>query len=320
MKKNSTFAAQKEIFMTLQQLEYVLAVNKYRHFVKAAESCQVTQSTLSSMIRKLEEELDIVIFDRNSHPVQPTMAGEDVIRQAQVVIYNARQLKEMTLSERRRTAGDLNIGITPTIAPYIVPKLFTYLRQYYPDINLLPIELHRKGNIERLKHAEIDIAIMSMPEKDDELLEIPLYREKFVAYVSPTDPLFKEQEICYRTMPYERFWSLRDDICFHNQVENAFSENATSTYESGSLVTLMQLVDETGGFTTIPELHIPLLTGFRRERIRPLVDPVPTRLVSMFVRRDYVRETILNIVADTVKSIVPAKLMDERILKYPIRL
>lgn len=312
--------------MTLQQLEYILALNKCRHFIRAAESCGVTQSTLSFMIRKLEEELDVVIFDRNAHPIRPTMAGEDVLRQAQLIVYNAKQLKELSLSERKKASGDLSIGITPTVAPYIVPKLFSYLRQYHPDIRLHPIELHRNGTVQRLLHAEIDVAIMSMPEKNPNLLEIPLYKENFVAYVAPTDPLFKEKEICYRTLPRERFWSLKDEICFHHQVdmdyelENEFVESSVSDYESGSLVTLMHIVDENGGFTTIPQLHIPLLAKYRRERIRPLVDPVPSRCVSLFVRKDYVRETLLNVLADAVKTIVPTSMLDERLLKYPIRL
>lgn len=314
--------------MTLQQLEYILAVNKYRHFVKAADACGITQSTLSLMIRKLEEELDIVIFDRNAHPVVPTLAGEEVLKQAQIIIYNARQLREMTLSERKRVSGSLNIGITPTVAPYVVPKLFSYMRQYYPDIHLQPIELHRKGTVERLKRADIDMAIMSMPEKDDALLEIPLYNEKFVAYVSPADPLFQEEEICYQTLPRERLWALQDEICFQHQVDipefangtNSAADDTLSSYESGSLVTLLLLVDELGGFTVLPELHIPHLTSFRKKRIRPLTAPVPTRTVSLFVRRDYVRESMVNVVADAIKTIIPAHMLDERLTKFRIRL
>lgn len=308
--------------MTLQQLEYVLAVDKYRHFVTAAESCGIKQSTLSVMIKKLEEELDIVIFDRNSHPIIPTQAGEAVIKQAQIVLFNTRQLRELTLSERKRTSGEVNIGITPTIAPYVLPKLFSYFRNHYPEINLHPIELHRKGNTGRLLRAEIDVAIMSMPQKVEGLLEIPLYKEGFVAYISPTDELYKQDSISLRTMPHERIWALKDEICFQHQISAQFpnSEETASNYESGSLITLIHLVDENGGFTVLPELHIPLLSIPRRNHIRPIIDPVPVRRVSMFVRHDYVRESILNAIADGVKTIIPASMIDERIKKYPIRL
>jgi len=308
--------------MTIQQLEYVLAVDKYRHFVTAAESCGIKQSTLSIMIKKLEEELDIVIFDRNAHPIIPTQAGEAVIKQAQIVLFNTRQLKELTLSERKRTSGEVNIGITPTIAPYVLPKLFSYFRQHFPELLLRPIELHRKGNTGRLLRAEIDIAIMSMPQKVEGLLEIPLYKESFVAYVSPTDPLYKQEEIPFFTMPRERIWALKDEICFQHQISEKLpsSEETASNYESGSLITLINLVEENGGFTVLPELHIPLLSAPRRNHIRPLTNPVPERQVSMFVRKDYVRESILNAIADGIKSIIPSKMIDERIRKYPIRL
>lgn len=308
--------------MTLQQLEYVLAVDKYRHFVTAAESCGIKQSTLSVMIKKLEEELDIIIFDRNSHPIIPTQAGEAVIKQAQIVLYNTRQLRELTLSERKRTSGEVNIGITPTIAPYVLPKLFSYFRHHYPEITLHPIELHRKGNTERLLRAEIDIAIMSMPQKVEGLLEIPLYKEGFVAYISPTDELYKQDSISLSTMPSERIWALKDEICFQHQIRAQFptSEETASNYESGSLITLIQLVDENGGFTILPELHIPLLSIPRRNHIRPIINPVPVRQVSMFVRLDYVRESILNAIADGVKTIIPTSMIDERLKKRPIRL
>lgn len=309
--------------MTLQQLEYIIALNKYRHFVKAAESCGITQSTLSSMISKLEDELDITIFDRNARPVRPTMAGEDIIRQAQIVLFNAQQLKEITLSEKNKVSGDIHMAITPTVAPYIIPKMFSYLRQYYPAIQLLPTELRRKSTVEKLKRAEVDVAIMSMVDKDDDLLEIPLYKENFIAYISPTDPLYNEKEICYRTLPRERFWSLQNEICFLNQVnghQEATNDESIAAYESGSLVTLMQIVDENGGFTILPQLHYPLLSPARRVHVRPIVDPTPERQVSLFVRRDYARETLLNVIADAVKTIIPRDMIDDRLAKYPIRL
>lgn len=310
--------------MTIQQLEYILAVNKYRHFIKAADACGITQSTLSLMIRKLEDELDTVIFDRNAHPIVPTLAGEEVLKQAQVVVYNARQLKEMTLSERARISGDLHIGISPTIAPYIVPKLFSHMRQHHPEIELHPLEMNKKGLVEKLKNAEIDMTIMSMPKKDDTLLEIPLYREKFFIYVSPTDPLYQQKEVCFRTLPRERAWELKADINFLHQMDNPEDvphfEEIACNYESGSMLTLCIMVDELGGFTALPELHIPHLTNYRRKRIRPLVDPTPSRNVSLFVRRDYVREALLNVVVDAIKASIPTDLLDERLQKFRVRL
>lgn len=308
--------------MTLQQLEYILAVNKHRHFVTAAESCGITQSTLSSMIRKLEEELDVIIFDRGAHPVRPTSAGEEILRQAQIVLFHAKQLKESSSGERQRLSGTLTLGITPTISPYIVPKLFRYFKEHYPAITLHPIEMHREGTLERLRKAEIDVAILSMPNPDPNMLEIPLYKERFAAYVSTEDPLYSKKELHFKDLPMERLWSLKNQICFQTQIcsSGEITYDSITSFESGSLVTLFMLVEENGGFTFLPEMHIAQLGKNRRQHVRMLVDPVPMRQVSMFVRRDYVRESILNALATAIKSIIPKEMLDEHLMKFPIRL
>lgn len=307
--------------MTLQQLEYVLAIAEYQHFVRAAESCGITQSTLSSMLKKLEEELDLVIFDRNSHPVKPTLEGETIVQQARVVLYHAKQLKEMSLSEQKRITGDIHIGVTPTIAPYIIPKLFKYISAV-PGVNLSAHELRRNIIVKQLLNAQLDMAIMSMPHPHDGLLEIPLYRETFYAFVSPNDPLYQQQEICSSTMPSERMWVLQNEICFQLQVSEFCDQESErqSRYESGNLATLLFIVCDNDGFTALPELHIPMLRPENRHMIRPLVDPVPQRQVSLFVRKDYVREGLLNIIADGIKQIIPAHMIDPHLAKYPIRL
>ncbi|MCQ2301289.1 MAG: LysR substrate-binding domain-containing protein [Bacteroidales bacterium] len=307
--------------MTLQQLEYIIAVDNYRHFVKAADSCGITQPTLSSMIRKLEEELDVVIFDRNSHPVRPTIAGEEVLRQARMVVYHAKQLQETSLSEKKRASGNIHIGITPTIAPYIIPKLFHRVNDN-PDITMQASELHRNVLIDKLKNAELDMAIMSCPHEVEGLLSVPLYREKFFAYVSPSDPLYQQESICSRTMPSERLWALKHEISFQLQVSEFCDQESQRSllYESGSVATLLHIVNENEGFTIIPELHIPMIREEHRCNLRPLVDPVPVRNVSLFIRNDYVREALLNFVVNAIKTIVPEHMIDEHLLKYPVRL
>ena len=308
--------------MTLQQLEYIVAVDAHRHFVRAAESCGVTQSTLSSLIKKLEDELDVVIFDRNSHPVEPTLAGMQVISQAKVILYNSRQLQEMALTERQRVGGKLRMGITPTIAPYILPKMFAYLRKNYPEIIIRARELNRDEILLKLRKAELDMAIMSLAHKEDDLLEIPLYHEKLVAYVSPLDSLYQQTEISSHEIPRERLWELKQEICFQEQLPEFCDEDNThkAVFESGCMAALVMIVDANGGYTVMPELHIPLLREAMQRNIRPLVNPIPTREVSLFVRKDYVREGMLNVIADAVKTIVPLEMLDEHISKYKIRL
>lgn len=307
--------------MTLQQLEYVLAVYENQHFIKAADACGVTQSTLSSMIKKLEEELDVVIFDRNSHPIVPTLAGKEIIRQANVVLFHSKQLQELALSERKKAIGNIKIGITPTIAPYIIPKLFFFI-DTIPEVDIQASEQDRDKIIHLLKTAQIDMGIMSLPGEVDDLLEIPLYRERFFAYVSPRDPLYQQSEINYSTMPRDRFWSLRHEVCFRSQITDSIDveSSRSSFYEAGNVSTLLHIINENTGFTAIPELHIPMLRSEHLCQIRPLVNPVPERQVSLFVRKDYVREGLLNIVADGIKGIIPPHMLDEHLVKYPIKL
>ena len=308
--------------MTLQQLEYIVAVDKYSSFVQASDSCGVTQSTLSTMIQKLENELDVVIFDRNSRPIRTTMIGEQIVNQAKTVLFNVRQLDEMVKSEQKLCEGEIKMSFCPTIAPYITPKLFKYLKDRYPKVTIRACEMSRDEIIEKLCRTEIDMAVMSCPQKNDQLLEIPLYREQFLAYVSPMSPLYKEKNIDMQTMPRERLWGLKDEISLQYQVEEICDLDLehSSVYEAGNIPTLMMIVDSNGGYTAIPELHINLLREEYREHIRPFVNPVPYRNVSLFVRNDYVRERILNIMAEAIIHIIPRHMLDEHLLKYKIHL
>ncbi|MFA6199671.1 MAG: LysR substrate-binding domain-containing protein [Bacteroidales bacterium] len=308
--------------MTIQQLEYVLAVDKYRHFVKASEACGVTQSTLSSMIQKLENELDIIIFNRNSHPVEPTKMGEQIISQAKVILYNTSQIKEMVLTEKNQGEGNIKLGIIPTIAPYILPKLFKEILFTHPNINLNVSELTTDSIIDKLHKAELDMAILATPLEKDDLLEIPLYYEKFVAYISPNEPIYKEAEIISSKMPSQHMWVLKEGHCLRNQVFN-FCDNKSDflpIYEAGNIDTLIRIVDENNGYTIIPELHINLLNENQKKNIRSLTSPQIVREVSLVVRQDYVREKLLNNIAELVKEIIPEHMIDAHLKKYAIKL
>jgi LysR family hydrogen peroxide-inducible transcriptional activator len=308
--------------MTLQQLEYVLALEKTRHFVRAAEMCGVTQPTLSAMIQKLEDELDCRIFDRSRQPIELTEIGHQIIEQAQVLIYQANQLKESVRTEKKSLSGALSLAIIPTIAPYLLPRFIATFRHSYPDISLKVSEMHTATIIEKLRIAEIDMAILSTPLDDPKILEVPLYYEKFVAYISPTDPVFEMQELSAADMPLDRLWVLEEGHCLRNQVFNFCNEKPlqTSTYEAGSIDTLVKIVDVNGGYTVIPELHIDLLTETQKLNLREIVRPEATREISVVIRPDFVRESLLNAVADCVKQIIPSHMLDARLKKFAIKL
>lgn len=309
--------------MTLQQLEYIVAVEKYRHFAKAAESCHVTQSTLSMMVQKLEQELEINIFDRKTQPVEPTPIGVTLIDQAKVILYNAKQFKELALNEREQESGKVTFGIIPTVAPYILPKLFNILQERNPNINLHVKEITTAEIINQLEKAEIDMALLATPLNNPNLLEIPIYYERFFAYVSPTEPLYNiMNEYEMRHLPTEHLWILKEGHCLRNQVmrlcesESGFS----TTYEAGSIDTLVKIVDTNGGYTIIPELHLDFLSEKQKANVRPIVNPEPNREISLVVRNDYVKERLLNVIAKNISDTIPENMLDERLKKFSIKL
>lgn len=309
--------------MTLQQMEYIVAVDKYRHFVRAAESCGVTQSTLSSLISKLEAELDVTIFDRTSHPVKPTALGEEIISQARVVLYNTSQIEELVSSRKGQSVGTLRLGIAPTIAPYILPKLLKNLSEKSPEVQL-KVEEARVGSIlQKIKTAELDVALLATPVEETDLLEIPVYKERFVAYVSPDDKLYGEPQLMSSFLSPNSVWVLREGYCPGNGGGFPFCHcrsDRKAVYEAGSIETLVRIVDENGGYTIIPELHIPLLSEAQKHNIRPLVSPEPHREVAFVIRKDFVRERMLNILSEAVKGVIPEEMIDPYLRKFPIKL
>lgn len=308
--------------MTLQQIEYIVAVDRYRHFAKAAESCGVSQSTLSSLIQKLESELDITIFDRNRHPVKPTAIGEELISRAKTVLFSAAQVRELVATRKGESVGKISLGITATVAPYILPKLFRYLSENHPDIRLHIEETRVSAIVRQLERGEIDVALLATPVNNPELLEIPLYRERLLAYVSPDEPLHGSDPLSVSRLPVESAWVLREGYCPDRHVF-PFCTHKTdrqAVYEAGSVETLIKIVDENGGYAIIPELHIPLLQKSQQANLRNLTGPEPSREIAFVVHRNFVRERLLNILADAIRTIIPPAMINPRLEKYPITL
>lgn len=306
--------------MTLQQMEYIVAVDKYRHFAKAAESCGVSQSTLSSLVQKLEYELDVTIFDRNSHPVKPTAVGEEIIARVQRVLFNAAQVRELVAVRKGESIGKVSLGIISTVAPYLLPGMFKYLSANHPDIQLHVEECRAAEIISQLERGELDVAVMATPLSNSELLEIPLYRERLMAYVSPEETFHNESDLQTNRLPEEGVWVLREAYCPNHGVFpfcNRIAERQ-AVYEAGSVETLIRIVDESGGYAIIPELHVPLLRKCQQSNVRALTNPEPSREIAFVVHKNFVRERILNILADAIKHVIPAQMVDQRLKKFPI--
>ena len=306
--------------MTLQQMEYIVAVGKYRHFAKAAESCGISQSTLSSLVQKLEIELDVTIFDRNSHPVKPTAVGEEIISRAKLLLFNAAQVKELVATRKGESVGKVSLGITSTVAPYLLPKMLKYLSINHPDIELHVEEARVSTLVSQLERGELDIALLATPLNNDDLLEIPVYQERLMAYVSPDEPIYNDPDLQTGRLPVESVWVLREGYCPNRGVFPFCNYRAEhqAVYEAGSVETLIKIVDENGGYAIIPELHVPLLRKCQQANVRVLTNPEPSREIAFVVHRNFVRERLLNILADAIRTVIPPAMINKRLKKFSI--
>lgn len=310
--------------MTFQQLKYIVALDEYRHFGKAAESCGLTQSTLSLMIKKLEEELDVQIFDREARPVAPTETGRRILDQARVVLYNTDQIPEMVRGEKERITGPLRIGLISTVAPVLVPGLFKYFTHNHPNISLQTEEMLTETLKGKLHKAEIDIGILAAPIGDPQLLEIPLYTECFYAYVSADDPAARKEDLRADYLLNRPVWIMRNGLRLYDFSLRGNVRDVPVYYEEyfegGRVGTLIQIVEDNGGLTIIPQTHVKLIPDELQARLRPITDPAPRRTIVLAVRRDYIHEAMLNLVIRAVKSIIPGPMLENIVRSDYIKL
>lgn len=309
--------------MTFQQLEYIVAVDTHRHFVNAATACGVTQSTLSSTIAKLEQEIDVVIFDRFKRPVEPTELGKRIISQAKVILHNSQQLREIVQFEKESDKGNLVLGIIPSVSPYLYPGISWHMREDCPNVHTTVVENYAETLIDKLQRAEIDMAILSNTEfKDTNLLDIELYTERFVAYVSPASPLWHREWLRPEDLQDGGIWAVRAFHDHYPQLSSIMHRESyhNTTLDYGDLRTLIQLIDTNGGYTLIPELFKGVLTPEQQRNVRTILGPKFYRTLSLVIRQDYMRERMLNVIADAVKRVVPAEMVSQRLQKFKITL
>lgn len=308
--------------MTLQQMEYIVALNKHRHFVLAAEACGVTQPTLSAMIQKLEEELQVKIFNRDRNNISPTSVGAKIIKQAQVALNEARRVKEVVADEAETMSGSVRIGVLPTIAPYVVPDFIYHFREAYPQVDLFVDEKASKSLLQDLRYGNLDMALTTTPIDMEGLLEVTVYVERFVAYFS--NLCSKAQELMFSgELPAEHMWILKEGHCAANGAQSFCKnkEKGNHIYEAGSIETLVRIVDRNGGYTVVPELHLNFLTEQQRQHTAIIQnDPLAKRFVSLVVREDFVRERMLNAVLEVLKQIIPQHMLQSRMNRLPIKL
>lgn len=298
--------------MTLQQLEYILAVNQFRHFAKAAEYCRVTQPTLSAMIQKLEEELDTRIFDRSQQPVCPTPVGIHIIEQAQNILVQANRIKNIIEEEKHSLTGTFKLGILPTVAPYLLPRFFPQLMKKYPDLDIRVVEMKTNDIKKALQTGEIDAGIVASLAGMEELQQTPLFYEQFFAYVSREDALFNNEVIRTSDLNGEQLWLLDEGHCFRDQLvrfcQMKSARASQLAYHLGSMETFMRMVESGKGVTFIPELAVLQLGDAQKELVRSFAIPCPTRQVVLLTNKNFIRHTLLEVLVKEIKLSVPKEM------------
>lgn len=302
--------------MNLQQLEYIVAVDNWRHFATAAEKCFVTQPTLSMMIRKLEEELDVQIFDRSRQPVVPTEAGEQIIAQARAVLSEASRMKELVNELRGEIAGEVKIGIIPTLAPYLLPLFLPSFLEQFPHVRVKILENTTEQIIEKLKHNALDAGILATPLSDQAIIENPLFYEQFVVYSSKRESILEKNFILQEDIDVNKLWLLEEGHCLRSQVMNLCSlrpsgiEGRQLEYEAGSIETLKKMVDVNQGVTIIPELALRSMEKKEMEQVRYFQAPAPVREISLVTYRLFNKRRIIDALCEHILAAVPEEMKD----------
>lgn len=306
--------------MTLVQLRYIVALDLERHFGRAAERCGVSQPTLSTQVRRLEAELGVEIFDRTRQPIEPTDLGQRILERARAVLREAEGLLAEVHAVTDEVAGELRLGVIPTLAPYLLPLIAGELRRRHPLL-ALHVEEHRTSEIlERLERGVLDAGLIATAEARAGLEERRLFREPFVGYVSTDHPIHAHDWISEADLDLDTLWLLEEGHCFRDQVIQLCAEAGRAAggaaarplhFESGNLETLKRLVDRGGGMTLLPYLAVADLTPEERARVRPFERPSPSRTVRLVHGRTYLKRALIDALAEVVLDQVPPELRRE---------
>jgi len=301
--------------ITLTQLEYIVAVDTFRHFGRAAEHCFITQPTLSMQIKKLEEDLEVIIFDRSKQPMIPTDIGRRIIDQARIALQESGRINNIIKEHKNLISGELKIGIIPTLAPYLLPLFIGNYKRKYPNINIRIDELTTANIIDHLNRDLIDVGILVTPLKEDRINEKPLFYEEMLLYLNDNHPLASQTNIKLKDIATPELWLLSDGHCFRDQVINLCSfkgaENSALPFhfEAGSLETIMNIVDKEGGLTIIPELATINMSELRFEHVRTFIDTNPLREVSLVYSRHYAKHKLIELLGKEIITSMPEKML-----------
>jgi len=294
--------------MTITQLKYLLSVAEHRNFTQAAEHCFVTQPTLSMQIQKLEDELDLQIFDRSKKPIEVTRVGALILEQAKHIVDEASRINDIVDQQKGFIGGDFTLGIIPTVMPTLLPLFLKTFNKKYPKVHLIIKEENTQTIIKHLNEGKLDAAIAATPLEDEHLVERPLYYEPFVAYLNHDNSLLHKKEITAEDLDDQHILLLKDGHCFRDGILNlcgGLKMNNSGFYiESGSFETLINLVDEGLGMTLLPYLNGRNLFLEKKNQLRNFKKPTPAREISLIYHKNELKLQISEALRDVISSVI----------------
>jgi LysR family hydrogen peroxide-inducible transcriptional activator len=295
--------------MTITQLSYVLAVAENQNFTKAAEKCFVTQPTLSMQIQKLEDQLDVQIFDRSKKPIELTDVGRKIVTQARNIVNESNRIQDIVDQQKGFIGGEFKLGIIPTIMPTLLPMFLNNFIKKHPKVKLKIEELTTEEIISRLKDGHLDAAIAATPLEDDSIKERVLYFEPFVSYIPKGHRLHSTKKIDVSDLDINDMLLLEDGHCFRDGVINlckAFKNHVDDNFqlESGSIETLIKLSNEGLGMTLLPYLHTLDVRNKEVENLHYFNEPSPAREVSIIYHKSELKMQIIEALQDVISGII----------------
>lgn len=295
--------------MTITQLQYVLAVAEYQNFTLAAEKSFVTQPTLSMQVQKLEDELDILIFDRGKKPIAITEVGKKIVEQAKNIVNEANRIKDIVDQEKGFIGGEFTLGIIPTVMPTLLPMFLNTFIKKYPKVNLIIKEQNTDDMIRNIQDGHLDAGIAVTPLEIEYIKERPLYYEPFVGYVPQNHRLRGLEKLNTSDLDLNDILLLQDGHCFRDGVINLCkaSKNLQSEsfqLQSGSFETLINLANEGMGMTLLPFLNTLSLDDKKKQNLKYFNNPSPAREVSLIYHKSELKIQITDAIKDVISSIV----------------
>ncbi len=294
--------------MTITQLQYVLAVAEHKNFTIAAEKTFVTQPTLSMQIQKLEEELEILIFDRSKKPIQLTDVGKKIVAQAKNIVNESERIQDIVDQQKGFIGGEFKLGIIPTVMPTLLPMFLKTFTKKHPKVQLHIEEQHTQTILEKLQKGHLDAAIAATPLENENIKERVLYYEPFVAYVPQNHRLFAKEIINAKDLQLDDLLLLQDGHCFRDNVINLCKSTKTNDtrfqLESGSFETMIQLANEDLGMTLLPYLHTLTLKEKEKKQLRNFNEPPPARAISLIFYKSQLKIHLIEALQQVISGII----------------